>query len=221
MGMLRRFEVYKVRPEVPEATVRQFEKVLWECGRFIPQVLHSVVGHNLSRNATTHVWEHAYASPEIYQEYMVHPYHAAILDRYLLHDCPERITDDAGVGGGLFGYEIERPDYFMSSGFRRVVLLLVRPGASKQAVAKLEAELRAAPKSAREMKLSVVGYNSMGREWRPDAWSHVWEQGFESRQALEAYLWGSSPSARRERSGWKGAIVQESVDFYYAVGEPQ
>jgi ribosomal protein L39E len=219
--MLRRFEAYHVRPDVPEAIVRHFERVLWECGRYIPQVLHSVVGHNRSRNGVTHVWEHSYASPESYQQYMVHPYHANILDRYLLHDNPERITGDPGIGGGLFGYEIERPGYFMSHGWRRVLLLLAKPSASKQQVAALERELRAAPKQVPGMTLSVVAYNSMGREWRPTTWSHVWEQGFETRDALEAYLWGDSPLARRERAGWKGTIVQDAADFYYEIGQPQ
>ena len=54
------------------------------------------------------VWEHAFASPEAYRRYMVHPYHAGVLDRYLLHDSPERVVIDNDLGAGLVGYALRR-----------------------------------------------------------------------------------------------------------------
>lgn len=222
--MLRRFEIYKVRDDVPKRTVVKFESILRDCGRFIPQVLHSAVGRNLSRANATMVWEHAYESPATYEQYMRHPYHACILDRYLLHDNPERITEDNGLQCGLVGYEVEGPAYYMAGGVRRIVLLSVRPGTGPDDVRRLEAWLRNAPKEAPQMRLSVVGQNSMGSAWRPSIWSHVWEQGFRSLGGLQDYLQDGSSLARAERSGWRdamGGIIQRSVDFHYRPGKPR
>lgn len=221
--MLRRFEIYKVRHDAPQGTVARMERSMRECGRFIPEVLHSVVGRNLSQADAQVIWEHAYESPEAYDRYMEHPYHANILDRYLLHDSPERITEDNGLACGLVGYEIAKPDYYMNRGVRRLVLLGVREGAPKSAIRQLEERLRAAREEAPQMTLSVVAENSMGRAWRPSIWSHLWEQGFESLAALRQYLWSDSPLARAERSGWWGemnGLVVRSVDFYYVMHRP-
>jgi hypothetical protein len=121
--MQRRFEIYSVRPDVPRKKVREMEGILRNCGRFVPEVLHSVVATNLSKAPVQVVWEHAYESAEAYDRYMVHPYHANLLDRYLLHDCPERITTANDLACGLVGYECDQPIYYMSRGFRRLVLI--------------------------------------------------------------------------------------------------
>ena len=84
--MLRRFEVYALRPDAPADAVVGLEEACRRCGRFIPEVLDGAVGTNLSDAPVQLVWEHAYASPEAYRRYMVHPYHAAVIDRYLLPD---------------------------------------------------------------------------------------------------------------------------------------
>ena len=47
--------------------------------------------------------------PEAYQRYMVHPFHAAVLDRYLLPDSPERVVTDNDLGAGLVGYQCDGP----------------------------------------------------------------------------------------------------------------
>ena len=221
--MLRRFEIYKVRSDVPSDLVDKFETALRDCGRYIPEVLHSVVGRNLSQASVTHVWEHGYASPESYQRYMQHPYHACILDRYLLHDNPERITEDNRLRGGLLGYEIEEPEYYMAGGVRRLVLLALAGDASGEQTLQLLETLRQTPRDAPEMTLSVVGENTMGAAWRTAYWTHLWEQGFESLEAMEAYRAGASPLAREERAGWKerfGGIVTDAADVYYELHEP-
>src|ERR1700688_5235745 len=121
--MLRRFEVYAIRPDACVGAGRGLDAACANCGRFIPEVLDSIVGTNLSDAPVQLVWEHAYDSPEAYRRYMVHPYHAAVLDRFLLPDSPERVVLDDTAGLGLFGYACDRPAYRLAGGVRRVVLV--------------------------------------------------------------------------------------------------
>jgi len=226
--MLRRFEVYAIRPDARVGAGRDLEAACANCGRFIPEVLDSIVGTNLSDAPVQLVWEHAYVSPEAYRRYMVHPYHAAVLDRYLLPDSPERVVTDDPLGAGLVGYTCDAPAYRMTSGVRRLVLLRLEAGASAKDVARLGEALRRAPEDAPEMDLSVTGANTMGPAWfdgvtpitGPPRWTHLWEQGFPSRDALDSYRRGDSTMAAAERaswSGWMGGIVRRSVEFFYEV----
>jgi len=73
------------------------------------------------------VWEHAFTSPEAYQRYMAHPFHANVLDRYLLNDSPQRVVVDNDLGAGLVGYHCTGPVFELASGIRRIVLLTRRP----------------------------------------------------------------------------------------------
>ncbi len=114
--MLRRFEMDKIRENVSEAKVVAFEDTLRGCHRFIPQLMHSVVARNLSDTGISIVWEHAYESAESYDEYLRHPYHICVLDRYLLPDAPDLITRDNGLRLGLLGYEIDTPDFLVQDG---------------------------------------------------------------------------------------------------------
>src|SRR5579864_1561245 len=97
-SMLRRFEIYSIRSDADEDAVAELERACREFGRYIPEVLDSAVGRNLSEAPVQLVWEHAFRSPEAYQRYMVHPYHAAILDRYLLPDSPQRVVTTDRLG---------------------------------------------------------------------------------------------------------------------------
>jgi hypothetical protein len=226
--LLRRFEVYAVRPGAGVDSLRDLEAACGKCGRFIPEVLDSIVGTNLSDAPVQLVWEHAYASPEAYGRYMVHPYHAAVLDRYLLQDSPERVVSDDPLGAGLVGYACDAPAYRMTSGIRRLVLLRLEAGASTKDLARLGEALRRAPEGAPELVLSVTGANTMGPAWfdgvtpitGPPRWTHLWEQGFASRDALDSYRHGDSTMAAVERaswSGWMGGIVRRSVELFYDV----
>ena len=227
--MLRRFEMYSVRPEVPEAIVHEMEDAFLRCGRYIPELLHCAVGSNLSSAPIDVVWEHAYESPAAYQRYMVHRYHANILDRYLLGDCPENIIMRNELGdAGLVGYVCDEPVYLMTGGVRRLVLLGVKRDAPAETVRRLEDELRAAPSHASQLTLSVVGANTMGSAWfdgvtpitPPSTWTHCWEQGFATVADLDAYRDGDSPLAEVERSAWDGfmgGIVERAVDVYYRI----
>jgi hypothetical protein len=222
--MLRRFEVYALRPDAPAHRVRDLESACRRCGEFIPEVLDGAVGRNLSDAPIELVWEHAYASPEAYRRYMVHPYHAAVLDRYLLPDSPERIVIDGPLAAGLFGYACDTPSYRMDTGLRRIVLLRLEADASAADVARVGRTLEDTRHAAVDMAVSVFAANTMGAAWfdgvtpvmGPPRWTHLWEQGFPSLDALDAYRHGESTMAGVERAGWAewmGGIVTRSAEL--------
>ncbi len=222
--MLRRYEMYSLRPDADRATVERLETSFLECGTFIPEVLDSAIGVNLSDAGVHLVWEHAYESPEAYQRYMVHPFHACILDRYLLADSPERIVTSNDLAAGLIGYPCEGPVYRLRNGVRRLVLLSVRSGPDALAE-------RAAAATIDGLLVSIVAPNTMGSAWfdgvtpitGPPRWSHVWEQGWQDLDALAAYRGGSSPMAVAEREGWgtiEGLRVEESASVNYRIVRP-
>jgi hypothetical protein len=159
---------------------------------------------------------------------MVHPYHASVLDRYLLHDSPQRVVTDNDLGAGLVGYNCDEPIFDMADGVRRIVLLRLDRRASPGDVQRLTDTLADAPAGADEMVLSVVGANTLGSAWfdgvtpvtgRP-RFTHLWEQGFSCLDALEAYLDGHSPLADVERRGWDGwmnGAIRHSISLHYEI----
>jgi len=226
--VLRRFEMYSVAGGDRDPKVRRLAEAFSTCGQFIPEVLHSAVGWNLSPAPLQLVWEHAYASPEAYRRYMVHPFHAAVLDRYLLADSPERVVTDNDLGAGLVGYSCDGPTFVLACGVRRLVLLQVDRAASEAEVGRAAEVLESVPRATPAMALSVVGANTMGRAWfdgvtpMPGSarWSHVWEQGFESLDALRSYLVSDTDVASAERenfSNWRGGLVTGSVSVHYQM----
>lgn len=223
--MLRRFEMYKMREGTSPETVAELEEILRGCGRYIPQVLHSVVGTNLTDAGVEMVWEHAYESAETYyRQYMCHPYHICVFDRYLLPDSPGRVIENDSTGLGLVGYEIDAPTFYCKDGFRRLVMLRMREEAPAERVDALLEGLQGAPADAPELVVSIAAANSMGQEWFPGVWTHVWEQAFEDEAGVDAYLKGDSPLARAERAGWRDAateVVEASVDVRYRLHEPR
>jgi hypothetical protein len=226
--VLRRFEIYSVRTDAGPGPVRALETACRRSGDFIPEVLHSKVGWNLSDAPAQLVWEHAFASAEAYQRYMVHPYHAAVLDRYLLHDSPERVVTDNDLGAGLVGYHCDGPAYDMAGGVRRLVLLRVDRQAAAADVRRLTHALSRGPADAEQMNLSVVGTNTLGSAWfdavtavgGPPRWTHLWEQGFTRIEDLDAYRQGDSPLAEAERRGWDGwmnGVIHSAVSLHYEI----
>jgi hypothetical protein len=222
--VLRRFEMYPVTRT--RADVGALATACRRCGDFIPEVTHSTVGWNLSDAPVQLVWEHAFASAQAYQRYMIHPFHAAVLDRYLLPDSPERVVSDNDLGAGLVGYQCDGPVFEMRRGVRRLVLLRVDRRATAGAVHRMEEALRDVPAAADQMILSVVGANTLGPAWfdavtpvggRP-RWTHLWEQGFVDRDGLAAYRQGGSAAAEAERrrwDGWMDGIIAKAVDVHY------
>jgi hypothetical protein len=178
------------------------------------------------------VWEHAFGSPEAYQRYMVHPYHASVLDRYLLHDSPERVVVDNDFGAGFVGYTCDGPVFAMAGGLRRLVLLGARRHASPSELDRLVGTLGDAPGEIHQLVVSLVGANTLGSAWfdgvtpvtgRP-RWSHLWERGFLDGDGLTAYRDGPSSLADAERRGWEGwmdGIVERSVSLHYEIAVPR
>jgi hypothetical protein len=227
--MLRRFEMYSIRSDVAPATLATMESTFLRSGRYIPELRDCALGHNLSPAPLDIIWEHAYDSPAAYQRYMIHPYHAAVLDRFLLRDAPQCILTDSELrDAGLVGYACEGAPYRLSTGARRITLLSVDPSAPPEAREALEQALGRAHETTPGMTLSVLAANSMASCWfdgvtpirGPSRWTHIWEQGFETLADLEAYRLSDQPEARAERdgwTGWMGGIIAQSAELYYEI----
>lgn len=192
--MLRRFEIYSLDPAAPPAAVERLRVALRDSPRYIPEVRHSAVGDNLADSPVRLAWEHAYDSPEAYRRYMVHPYHAAILDRYLLADSPERVTSSNGLEVGLAGYAWADDRFALASGIRRLVFVDLR-SAEELDVARVADRAASAPSEVPGLAVSVFAENSMAARWfdgesvtaTAPRWSHIWEQGFADEAAYDAY----------------------------------
>jgi hypothetical protein len=185
--ILRRFEMYSF--EGPESAIAAFTRAAGECARFIPEVLHSATGRIGGAPPLNFAWEQAYASPESYCRYMEHPYHAAILDRYLMIDSPECILTGNALGVGLIGYRAEPEAFYLPKGARRVIAMKLRGGAEDEFAA-----LAAAHRARNGMAVSVFRDNWFGARWfdaetvvDPNPMhSHIWEQGYPSIEAAQA-----------------------------------
>ena len=185
--LLRRFEMYSFAG--PETEIAAFTRAAGACARFIPEVLHSATGRITGAPPLNFAWEQAYASPEAYCRYMEHPYHAAILDRYLMIDSGECIATGNTLGVGLIGYRAQREDFFLPSGARRVIAMQLHQGAEAEFAALAEAH-----RGNDGMTVSVFRDNWFGSHWfdaetvvDPNPMhTHIWEQGFPSLEAAEA-----------------------------------
>lgn len=194
--MLRRFESYAFLPGTTTERRRRLADVLLGAGRHIPDVRSSAVGWNRSGASSDLVWEHYFDSPAAYQRYMVHPYHADVIDRYVLADSPERVVETVR-GAGLFGYACEEasaPD----GPSRLVALVDVDPAATDAAVQALWDGLATVATACAATSVSF-GRNSLANAWfdgvtplpgPPPRWSHVWEAAIadDAEPDLEAAL---------------------------------
>jgi Stress responsive A/B Barrel Domain len=223
--VLRRFEIYSIQEGVPAEQVGRLVEAFERCGEHIPELHHSIVGRNLSAAPIQLVWEHSYDSPEAYQRYMVHPYHANMLDRYLLNDSPERIVTDGILGdGALVGYQCDTPIYYLDRGVRKVVLFGL--GGPETEVNAFIEDLRGLALKDDTVTLSVVAANTMGVAWfdgvtpilPPSQWTHVWEAGFASLDAYHDYQTGDGRLAQAERGGWQTEnAVRQAVELHYQL----
>ncbi|MEZ5735440.1 MAG: hypothetical protein R3E09_06475 [Novosphingobium sp.] len=144
---------------------------------------------------------------------MAHPYHAAILDRYLLNDSPERIITDNPYGLGLAGYSCEAPDYLLPDGAaRRLVGLRLKDGAENEF-----ATLAADEAKRSGSVLSIFRENSFATRWfdgetpmgLESPITHLWEQGF-----------ASMADALAHRPQWQdgsGGLVEQSITLLYTL----
>lgn len=207
--MLRRFETYGFHERTAPDQIDELARVLRRTGLYIPEVLDSAVGRNRSEAGVELVWEHAYEHPAAYAHYMCQPYHICILDRYLLPEAPECITASRReLMLGLLGYEIDGAPFRRTGGIRRVVAMKAVPDADRGAWAEFADTLQARPGEMPELEVSIVAENTMGLEWFPTGWTHVWEQAYADDDAMARAQVG-------EADVLAAGPVTEWIDIHY------
>ncbi|MFA5884394.1 MAG: NIPSNAP family protein [Acidimicrobiia bacterium] len=209
--MLRRFETYGFAPHATPELRDELARVLRRTGLYVPEVLDSAVGRNRSAAGVDLVWEHAYEHPASYAHYMCHPFHICVLDRYLLPENPECITASRReLRLGLLGYEIDGAPFRVDGGVRRIVAMRTATDAAPDAVAALLAEMNARVGAVPEVLASVAAENTMGLEWFPDGWTHVWEQAFADEAAMQRV-------AEHDAALLAASPMGEWVDVWYEI----
>lgn len=198
---IRRWEMFTVSPDAPAVARDRLWRAMRDCDRFIPGITRCAVGTNTAPGPIELVWETTYRSVGAYATtYMTHPYHAALLDRFLLPDCPERITSTNDVNAGLVGYTVDRDRPLGPVAVRRLLLL----DFDDAGIARSATEAVAATDDG--WSDSILAENSMATRWfdgetdlggRP-AWSHIWDQCFRTVDQLEAHRRGGTAAARLE-----------------------
>lgn len=186
-----------LKPDVADETRDQFIKNLDESDRYIPGLVDSSAAMDL--HTPTAVWEMTFEEEEAYAgPYMVHPYHIATLDNYLLGDSPQLITHDIGASR----YRLTDPGQRLTEGVRRVVLMNLTEDAD---IAPLEALVsRGEGVATSTYGADDIGWqSSKGRQW-----SHVWEQGFTDMTALNDYLRTPHGITTSSREGFRRVGVE-------------
>jgi hypothetical protein len=209
---LRRWEMFSLAPDAPDAARERLWRAMRDCDRFIPGITRCAVGTNTGGGPIDLVWETTYESVGAYRTtYMTHPYHAALLDRFLLPDCPERITTTNSVGAGLVGYAVDRGRPLGPVAIRRLLLLTFDDAdAASRAAAEVE-------QTDDGWSDSILAENTMSTRWfdgetdlgGTPAWSHIWDQCFGSVEQFEGHQRGDSRAAAVERA--LGARAAEIV----------
>jgi hypothetical protein len=208
---IRRWEMFSLDADASAAAKERLRRAMRDCDRFIPGITRCAVGSNTADGPIELVWETTYRSVGAYATtYMTHPYHAALLDRFLLPDCPERITTGNDFGAGLVGYTVERDRPLGPVALRRLLLLDFGEG-------DVDVEL---PDDG--WSDSILAENTMATRWfdgetdlggRP-AWTHLWDQCFASVEQFEHHLKGESRAAAVETA--VVAAAARSADVVYA-----
>jgi hypothetical protein len=200
---IRRWEMFSIAPDAPTAARDRLRRAMRDCDEFIDGITRCAVGTNTAGGPIELVWETTYESVGAYRTtYMTHPYHAALLDRFLLPDCPERITTTNSFGAGLVGYTVPRGRALGPVAIRRVLLLdFADPATAGDAA-------RAVAGADDGWRDSILAENTMATRWfdgetelggRP-AWTHVWDQCFASVDQYDEHRRGATEAARVEAS---------------------
>jgi hypothetical protein len=210
---VRRWEMFSLAPDASRVARDRLRRALAECDRFIRGITRCAVGTNVADGPIELVWETTYASVGAYaRTYMTHPYHAALLDRFLLPDCPERITTTNDFGAGLIGYTVGRDRPLGPVAIRRLLLLDIGDDV-------VDVEL---PDDG--WGDSILAENTMATRWfdgetdlggRP-AWSHLWDQCFPTIEQYEAHVRGESAAAPVE-----AAVVERARAHAEVVYRPE
>jgi len=187
--MLRRFESYAFRDGTSPGQIAELTRALRRASEFIPEILFSVAAENQSVADAALVWEHAYEDPAAYARYMCHPYHICVLDRFLLPESPECITAPRPeLGLGLLGYEVDGAPFRRDRGIRRLVAMKAASRVETGAWRVFAAGLTDLPARSHDLRVSIVAPNTMGLEWSPDGWTHLWEQAYDDEAAMRRSL---------------------------------
>jgi hypothetical protein len=206
---IRRWEMFSLAADAPSTARDRLRRAMAECDRFIPGITRCAVGSNAAGGPIELLWETTYASVGAYRTtYMTHPYHAALLDRFLLPDCPERITTGNDFGAGLIGYTVERDRPLGAVAIRRLLLLDFDDDADNDAgAARRAADAVAATDDG--WSDSILAENTMATRWfdgetdlggRP-RWSHLWDQCFRTVEQYEEH----------RRSGSAAAVIESAL----------
>jgi hypothetical protein len=207
--VLRRFESYAFHETATAEQIAELVRALRQAGEFIPEVQFSAVGRNESDADVELVWEHAYDGAGAYARYMCHPYHICVLDRFLLPESPECITAPRPhLGVGLFGYEMPDASFRRDRGVRRVVAMKAAPNVRADVWDTFVDRLGRRSVDAPDLQVSIVAPNTMGLEWWPNGWTHVWEQAFDDEAAMRRALVG-------ETELLDGGPIEGWIDLYY------
>ena len=191
--MIRRFYVMPLNPGVTGGRVDEFLEALSDSDRFISGLLDSSAGVDI--DSRTVVWEMTFVDEETYTgPYMVHPYHMATLDNYLIADSPESVAHDIDTTR----YKLPDTAPRLEAGLRRIVLLNLPEGTDTSVLEALAAR-------GEGMATSVFSPDNVA--WRFSAkglkWTHIWEQGFTDMAALKDYLKTSEGVACSSLEGFK------------------
>lgn len=191
--MIRRFYIMPLNIGVTEGKIDKFLKALSDSDTFISGLLDSSAGVDI--DSRTVVWEMTFVDEETYTgPYMVHPYHMATLDNYLIADSPESVAHDIDTTR----YTLPDSTPRLEAGVRRVVLMNLPEGTDTSRLEGLAAR-------GEGMATSVFSPDNVA--WRFPTkdlnWTHVWEQGFTDMTALNHYLKTSEGAACSSLEGFK------------------
>jgi hypothetical protein len=210
--------MFSLAPDAPPESRERMWRAMRDSDQFIPGITRCAIGANVADGAIEIVWETTYASVGAYATtYMTHPYHAALLDRFLLPDCAERITTANDFGAGLIGYTVDRRRPLGRVAIRRILLL----------------ELEHAPADDPAFVVpddgwsdSTVAANTMATRWFDGetdlggraGWSHLWDQCFASVDQYEAHRGGASRAAAVEAALVSRAVRSAEVVYVPEIG---
>lgn len=213
--MIRRFYVMPLDRRATRPQVDQLLTALGEADRFIPGLVDSYAAEDA--DSRTVMWEMAFRDEDAYVgPYMVHPYHIATIDSYLLGDSPERLCHDFAA----MRYRVPDDAVRLEQGVRRVLLMNAADGSDTSMLQELAD--RGTGTAASVLATDDIGWRS-SKGSRGLTWSHVWEQTFADQQALDAYLATAEGVACSDRDGLRrlGADVKSlQVLTYPFVLEP-
>ena len=217
---VRRWEMFTIAAGHAARSRERLWRAIRDCDKFIPGITRYTLGTNVADGPIELVLETTYTSVGAYATtYMTHPYHAALLDRFLLPDCPERITTTNDFGAGLIGYTVERDRPLGPVAIRRLLLLDFDAGPAGDRPVGTDVEV---PDDG--WSDSIVAANTMATRWfdaetdlggRP-GWSHLWDQCFATVDQHEAHRRGASRAAAIE-----AALVSRAVRSAEVVYVPE